>query len=149
MICCLNPDCDGNTDPMDPNAIANPVNPDGATHCQYCRQPIVSLLKNRFKPLKVIGQGSFGRTYLAEDLDNRNASCVLKQLLAKPGSKAAELFDREAQQLQNLGEDNPQIPSLISYFEENKSLFLVQQFIQGQSLSKEFSQRSKLWTESI
>jgi serine/threonine protein kinase len=70
----------------------NPVNPDTARRCQYCKQPLIPLLRKRFKPIKVLGQGGFGRTYLAEDQDKLNRRCVLKQLMPQGGSKAVELF---------------------------------------------------------
>ena len=138
MVCCLNPYCDGNN--------GNPVNPDGAKHCQYCKEPLIPLLRRRFKVLRVLGQGGFGRTYLAEDHDRLKQLCVVKQLLPQGGSKAVELFQREAKQLQDLGKDNPQIPSLEAYFSENNALFLVQQFIEGETLAQELERRGQ-WTE--
>jgi len=135
MICCLNPDCE------------NPVNDDRFSHCQNCKIPLVSLLSGRFKPLRVLGQGGFGRTYLAEDTHNFNTYCVLKQLLEKPGTKSAIWFEREAKQLIKLGKNNPHIPSLIAYFSESSYLFLVQEFIEGQNLADEF-EKTGIWNES-
>jgi hypothetical protein len=143
MLCCLNPYCDGNPDA---NGVPNPVNPDGAKRCQYCKEPLIPLLRNRFKPLQVLGQGGFGRTYLAQDRDKLDRPCVVKQLLPQRSSKAVELFQREAEQLETLGQDNPQIPSLIAFFQENNALFLVQQFVEGQSLSRELEQKG-IWSE--
>ena len=51
-----------------------------------------------------------------------------------------ELFAEEAQRLQDLGE-HPQIPTLLAYFEQDGCLYLVQQFINGENLLKEFQQR--------
>ena len=143
MLCCLNPYCDDQPNRTD--GTPNPVNPDKAKRCQYCQEPLIPLLRNRFKPLKVLGQGGFGRTYLAEDADKLNRPCVLKQLLPQGGSKAVELFQREAEQLDNLGQNHLQIPLLISFFQENNALFLVQQFIEGESLSRELEQG--IWAE--
>lgn len=141
MVCCLNPYCDGND--------GNPVNPDGAKRCQYCKEPLIPLLRGRFKVLRVLGQGGFGRTYLAEDHDRLKQLCVVKQLLPQGGSKAVELFQREAKQLQDLGQDNPQIPSLEAYFSENNALFLVQQFIEGETLAQELERRGKFTEEEV
>ena len=141
MVCCLNPYCDGNDN--------NPVNPDGARRCQYCGKPLIPLLLNRFKVLQVLGQGGFGRTYLAEDQHKLNDNCVIKQLLPQGGSKAVELFKREAEQLKRLGKDNPQIPTLEAYFQENNALFLVQQYIEGKTLAQELARRGKFTEEQV
>ncbi len=133
-ICCLNPDCE------------NPVNPDGNRFCQSCRTPLVSLLRNRFRVMRVLSdEGGFGKTYLAEDVDKLDEACVIKQLAPKAESnwalkKAVELFHKEAQRLQELGEHS-QIPTLIAYFEEDSYLYLVQQYIDGQNLLRELNAR--------
>ncbi len=134
MICCLNPDC------------PHPLNPSGKLFCQTCNSPIPSLLRNRFRVVRVLSdEGGFGRTYLAEDVDKLNERCVIKQLAPKfqeswALSKAMELFQKEAQRLQQLGEHS-QIPTLLAYFEENNYLYLVQQFIDGQNLFKELQHK--------
>lgn len=134
MICCLNPDC------------SNPLNPNGKKFCQSCSTPLVSLLRNRFRVIRVLSdEGGFGRTYLSEDVDKLNERCVIKQLAPKfqgtwSQKKAMELFAEEAQRLQDLGE-HPQIPTLLAYFEQDGCLYLVQQFINGENLLKEFQQR--------
>jgi serine/threonine protein kinase len=134
MICCLNPDC------------LNPLNPNGKKFCQSCSTPLVSLLRNRFRVIRVLSdEGGFGRTYLSEDVDKLNERCVIKQLAPKfqgtwSQKKAMELFAEEAQRLQDLGE-HPQIPTLIAYFEQDGCLYLVQQFINGDNLLKELQQR--------
>jgi WD40 repeat protein len=133
-ICCLNPDC------------SNPLNPDSNKFCLTCSTPLVILLRNRFQVMRVLSdEGGFGRTYLAEDVDKLNELCVIKQLAPKAeGSwalkKAIELFKKEAQRLQQLGE-NPQIPTLIAYFEQDSYLYLVQQYIDGQNLLRELNLR--------
>ncbi|MEH2376853.1 serine/threonine-protein kinase [Nostoc sp.] len=134
MICCLNPDC------------PNPLNPNGKKFCQSCSTPLVSLLRNRFRVIRVLSdEGGFGRTYLSEDVDKLNERCVIKQLAPKfqgtwSQKKAMELFAEEAQRLQDLGE-HPQIPTLLAYFEQDGCLYLVQQFINGDNLLKELEQR--------
>ncbi|MBD2343310.1 serine/threonine-protein kinase [Anabaena subtropica] len=134
MICCLNPDC------------PNPLNADGKKSCQTCGTTLVTLLRNRFRVIRVLSdEGGFGRTYLSEDKDKLNEPCVVKQLAPKfqgtwSQKKAVELFAEEAKRLQELGE-HPQIPTLIAYFEQDNCLYLVQQFINGQNLLKELQQR--------
>ncbi|WP_413172209.1 protein kinase domain-containing protein [Anabaena azotica] len=134
MICCLNPDCQ------------NPQNPDGKEFCQSCNTPLIPRLRNRFRVIRVLSdEGGFGRTYLSEDTDKLNESCVIKQLAPKfqgtwSQKKAMELFSEEAKLLQELGE-HPQIPTLLAYFEQDNCLYLVQQFIDGNNLLKELQLR--------
>lgn len=134
MICCLNPEC------------TQPINPDDNKFCQTCRTPLIPLLINRFRVLRVLStEGGFGRNYLAEDTQKLNETCVIKQLAPKQSGsyalkKAVELFNAEAKLLQNLGE-HPQIPALFAYFEDNGFLYLVQQFIKGDNLLNELTQK--------
>lgn len=140
MTCCLNPDC------------SNPLNPSGKKFCQTCSMPLVSLLRSRFRVIQVLSdEGGFGRTYLAEDVDKLNERCVIKQLAPKiQGTwalkKAMELFQKEAERLQELGE-HPQIPTLLAYFEQDNYLYLVQQFIDGENLLKE-SQKRRVYSSN-
>ncbi|GAB1544929.1 hypothetical protein NUACC21_76050 [Scytonema sp. NUACC21] len=100
------------------------------------------ILDRRYRIIQVLGAGGFGQTYLAEDTKlPGNPKCVVKQL--KPTSNdpntlqiARRLFASEAQVLQQLG-NHDRIPRLLAYFEENKEFFLVQEFVDGQSLSLE------------
>lgn len=133
MACCLNPNC------------TQPVNPEGNKYCQHCGSALIALLRNRFKILKPIGKGGFGKTYLAEDTDKLNDRCVVKQLIyqaqgTQANQKIVELFMREAEQLKALRR-NQQIPDLLAYFEDSGFLYLVQEFVEGQDLSKELAQK--------
>ncbi len=51
--------------------------------------------------------------------------------------KAFEMFEREAKTLENLGKKCDRIPTLLAYFQENGEFYLVQEFIQGHTLSQE------------
>ena len=138
MTCCINPQC------------PNPNNPDNTVYCQSCGVPIPDLLRGRFRMIKLLGQGGFGRTYLAEDRDKLNEKCVVKQFVPMiQGTaglqKALELFEREARQLQQLGHHS-QIPALWAYFSENNQLYLIQQYIEGETL-EQISQKQGVWTE--
>ena len=138
MVCCLNPHC------------PNPENPDNTKFCQSCGVKIVPLLLNRFQVVKVIGQGGFGRTYLAKDTHKFDEFCVVKQLVPHTQgtwaiNKTVELFKQEAKQLQQLGK-HPHIPALYAYFQQDDYLYLVQQFIPGQDLAQELQHRG-IWQE--
>lgn len=101
-----------------------------------------SILNGRYKITKVLGHGGFGCTYLAEDIQRPgNPICVVKQLMpARRDTNflqvARRLFDAEAEILEVLGKHH-QIPQLLAYFEENHEFYLVQEYIQGHSLSEE------------
>jgi serine/threonine protein kinase len=91
----------------------------------------------------LIGQGGFGRTFLAADGARSHASCVIKQFLptaqdAATYEKASHLFLREALRLNDLGR-HPQIPDLWAYFEQGHQQFLVQEFVDGMDLEKELA----------
>ncbi|MBD6618715.1 protein kinase [Komarekiella sp. 'clone 1'] len=140
MICCLNPACH------------NPPNPDRTMFCCNCGTGLV-VLRNRYRPIKTLGGGGFGKTYLAEDLDKLNEYCVIKQFAPRVQgtaaiNKATELFEQEARRLQQLGE-HPQITTLLAYFEEENNLYLVQQFINGQNLLAELKQQGTFNAEKI
>ncbi len=132
MLCCLNPQCQ------------KPLNSDDTKVCQNCGQPL-ALLRGRYQAIQLLGQGGFGRTYLALDGDRLNSQCVIKQFSpqvqgTKSLEKAVQLFNQEAVRLHELGE-HAQIPTLLAYFEQENYLYLVQQFIEGQSLLQEMKQQ--------
>ncbi|OLP17796.1 hypothetical protein BST81_12050 [Leptolyngbya sp. 'hensonii'] len=101
-----------------------------------------TILSGRYKILRPLGSGGFGQTFLAEDLHlPGNFHCVVKQLkpqMSNPGALevARTLFDREALVLHRLG-DYDLIPRLYAHFEENQEFYLVQEFIEGEDLSRE------------
>ncbi|MGD1912354.1 MAG: protein kinase [Rivularia sp. (in: cyanobacteria)] len=99
------------------------------------------LLNNRYQVIEVLGAGGFGETFLADDthLPSRRR-CVIKQLkplLDEPKTyqNIQQRFEREAAILEFLGEGSEQIPNLYAYFSENGLFYLVQEWIQGQTLT--------------
>ncbi|QIZ69873.1 serine/threonine-protein kinase [Oxynema aestuarii] len=98
--------------------------------------PTGTILQNRYRPIAILGQGGFGRTYLAEDLGRFNEHCALKEFIPSQSSayaveKAEELFAREATTLYQL--EHPQVPQFRATFEENGRLFLVQDYVEGKT----------------
>ena len=88
----------------------------------------------RYNILRELGEGGFGRTYLAEDLHRFHERCVLKEFVPQiddPGllAKAQELFEREAKVLYQL--EHPQIPKFRELMREGGQLFLVQDYVEG------------------
>lgn len=111
------------------------------------------ILRSRYRIIKFIGKGGFGKTYLAEDLllPSGNNACVVKQLYPAIDNEnflatARRLFTKEAETLQKVG-THDLIPRLLAYFEEDNQFYLVQQYIEGHTLAKELNSE-KIWTES-
>lgn len=127
MIQCLNPDCLFQ-------------NLSGYTKlCQKCGNKL--LLGDRYGAQKIIGQGGFGRTFLAiDEYKPSKPPCVIKQFYPQfQGTssiqKAAELFKLEAVRLEQLGKHS-QIPELLAYFSQDERQYLVQEFIDGENLAE-------------
>ncbi|MDB9304615.1 bifunctional serine/threonine-protein kinase/formylglycine-generating enzyme family protein [Nodularia spumigena CS-591/12] len=113
-----------------------------------------TILRNHYKIINRLGSGAFGDTYLATDIDLPNhPKCVVKHL--KPNSDPAvleivrRLFDSEAKVLYRLGNDSDQIPRLFAHFEEQGEFYLVQEFVDGEDLSKEISPGKRLSEKEV
>ncbi|MGK7918182.1 MAG: SUMF1/EgtB/PvdO family nonheme iron enzyme [Prochloraceae cyanobacterium] len=107
------------------------------------------ILGGHFQIIKRLGGGSFGQTYLAENIQQFGHQCVVKQLRSLADRPATfelikNLFEREAKALYEIGCYHDQIPSLIAYFEENRQFYLVQEFIEGHDLTQELTQGKQL-----
>ncbi|MBD2465649.1 protein kinase [Oscillatoria sp. FACHB-1407] len=113
-----------------------------------------TIVDNRYQIQKILGQGGFGRTYLAADSRRFGELCVLKEF-APLGSdeyvlqKARELFQREAKILHGL--NHPQIPKFLAWFEDNGRLFIGQEYVNGKTywtLLQERQQQGLTFTEA-
>ena len=110
------------------------------------------MLNNRYEILEQLGRGGFGETFLA--IDTRMPSrrkCVIKQLKPDDTTNTAptpgwfkERFQREAATLEELGQNNRQIPQLYDYFSEGENFFLVQEWIEGITLSQKHQREGNL-----
>ncbi|HIK05503.1 MAG TPA: protein kinase [Trichormus sp. M33_DOE_039] len=113
---------------------------------------IGKLLDHRYQVIRVLAVGGFGQTYIAQDTRRPgNPICVVKHL--KPSSSdpkifetAKRLFNSEAETLERLGHHD-QIPRLLAYFDENQEFYLVQEYIEGHTLTEELIS-GKRWSES-
>jgi serine/threonine protein kinase len=105
-----------------------------------------SLLANRYQLQQILGQGGFGRTFLALDRHCFDRLCVVKEFLPQQQGddeirKSRELFVREAKILDRI--DSLQVPKFFACFEEDRKLFLVQEYIQGQTYAHILSERQQ------
>lgn len=141
MTYCINPDC------------AQPHNPDHLELCHTCGTKLIPKLRGRYRIVQPLGQGGFGKTFLAIDEDRLGTRCVIKQFSpqlkgTKALDKAVQLFEQEAVRLHELGE-HPHIPTLLAYFEQEQRLYLVQQFIEGSTLAQELEQHGAFNEQKI
>ena len=146
MTLCINPRCN------------QPQNSDNAQFCQNCQSEL--LLKQRYRAVKVLGEGGFGKTYEVSDLGTQNK--VLKVLINN-SLKAVELFQRESEFLS--AHDSPGIPKAEkgSYFvfqphdEQAPIHCLVMEKIEGMNLRDYLkqlghpidSETAKRWLEGL
>lgn len=111
--------------------------------------PNGTVIQNRYRIDRVLGQGGFGRTYLVQDTNRFNEFCVLKEFVPQDQGaanlqKAKDLFTREAGVLYQLR--HPQIPRFREFFQIRTSdypfgnlrhnqdlLFLAQDYIEGET----------------
>lgn len=106
-----------------------------------------TILENRYNIIKTLGQGGFGRTYLAEDRRRFNELCAIKELIpsttgTSAWEKAQELFAREAAILYQI--KHPQVPQFRERFEQDKRLFLVQDYVEGKTYYEILQERKSM-----
>jgi serine/threonine protein kinase len=106
--------------------------------------PTGTVLRARYEVVALLGRGGFGATYQARDRGRGGIDCVVKELLPKHGDNpdVRRLFEREARVLEGLRCAG--IPTLHAYFSTGERHYLVQDFVDGQSLEDELRRRGKL-----
>jgi serine/threonine protein kinase len=108
-----------------------------------------TILAGHYQIVRHLGGGGFGQTFLAKDTHLPGEPlCVVKQLQPKTTDRATletakRLFDREAQTLYRLG-NHDQLPRLLAHFEQENEFYLVQEYIEGQPLDQELTDRKQL-----
>ena len=118
------------------------------------------ILGGRYLPESVLGQGGFGTAFLARDFDSpTQRRCVVKlfqppvTLTPTQMETALRLFATEAEVLERLGLQHPQIPNLYAYFpllitnpltnRTEELFYLVQEFVDGEDLEKVLEREGK------
>jgi serine/threonine protein kinase, bacterial len=116
--------------------------------------PAGTILENNYQIIKGLGQGGFARTYLATNLRRFQENCVLKefapQIADSQVGKATEMFEREASIMYKLEHD--QIPKFREQFKARtaagESLFIVQDYIEGDNYWQMIQNRGQLFSEA-
>ncbi|PSB13709.1 serine/threonine protein kinase [filamentous cyanobacterium CCP2] len=141
------------------NCVNGHSNPENANFCYVCGQPLRgqttganltpglqpgTRLRDRYTVRQELGQGGFGRTYLVEDAGRFNDRMVVKEFFPSlQGTaalqKAVELFQQEARTLYQL--QHPQIPRFWEIFQDSSRLFLVEDFVEGQTYADLLTER--------
>jgi len=96
-----------------------------------------TVLNNRYRIVRLLGQGGFGAVYRAWDL-NLERPCALKENL-EASDQARDQFQREARMLANL--DHPNLPKVSDHFTlTGRGQYLVMDFVEGQDLQEMLDQ---------
>lgn len=117
------------------------ANPGSNRFCNQCGESLPvhqgEIIAQRYRIIRLLGQGGFGRTYLVEDIKSHQ-KCVLKEFAPQVEQKqdlkkAKELFEREASVLKKL--QHPQIPRFHASVQAKIGIkdffFLVQDYVEG------------------
>ncbi|MFQ6058700.1 MAG: serine/threonine-protein kinase [Anaerolineae bacterium] len=102
--------------------------------------PPGTVLRSRYKIIKLVGQGGAGAVYQAEDLRLEGRMCALKEVCPEPGAspstlaQAQQQFHREASTLARL--DHPNLPKVSDYFSQDERDYLVMDFVAGPNLKE-------------
>ncbi|MBD2254689.1 protein kinase domain-containing protein [Nostoc parmelioides] len=103
-----------------------------------------NIIGGRYKIVKELQAGGFGKTFVAEDSMKFNTKCLVKKFIqpyndeTELGRKARELFQTEARILLDL-KNYQQVPNLLAYLENEDCI--VQELIQGKTLKEELEQQ--------
>ena len=127
-------------------------------------QPNTTLQGGKYRIERVLGQGGFGITYLAiqvsldrkvaikelfmggsgQAINDRRGNLVVVTNAANQASfnQQKEKFKKEALRLANL--NHPNLPKVHDFFEENKTVYYVMEYIDGESLRTWLNRKGSL-----
>ncbi|KAF6084584.1 NIMA related kinase 5 [Phyllostomus discolor] len=101
---------------------------------------------DKYDVIKVVGEGAFGKAYLARGRSD-SKPCVIKEInCAQMPAQGKEASRKEVVLLAKM--KHPNIVAFFSSFQENDSLFIVMEYCDGGDLMKRISrQRGVLFSE--
>ncbi|MEE8389512.1 MAG: protein kinase, partial [Anaerolineae bacterium] len=103
--------------------------------------------QNRYRIVSTLGQGGMGAVYKAWDI-RLDVHLALKEMIPQPGLDQQTLdqlrrqFQREAQILARLSHSN--LVRVTDFFEEDGNVYLVMDFVEGESLSERIAREGAL-----
>ena len=108
------------------------------------------ILINRYKVIKLLGQGGQSNVYLLSDLRLKGKKWVGKEMVAQykdPAdiAHAKKHFEMEAHLLANLKHTN--LPCVTDYFFEGGNYYLIMEYLQGEDLEKMIKRSSTPFDE--
>ena len=105
-----------------------------------------TILQQRYKIVKILGDGGMGAVYLVEDqrLPTTWAIKEMKKdgLSDEERAEAAELFHTEARLLSELRHRN--LPRIVDFFEQDQQMYLVMDCVEGQTLEEKLAESGPL-----
>jgi len=103
------------------------------------------IINNRYRIVKLLGQGGFGAVYRAWDIHS-NVPIALKQNL-ETTAEAQRQFEREADFLKRLNQ--PNLVKVTDYFSiPGQGQFLIMDYIEGDDLEQKIQQKGSPFSES-
>jgi len=102
---------------------------------------MAEIINGRYEIIDTLGKGGFGETFIAKDTQMPSAKLVVIKKLKPLDSQntnlelVQNLFAKEAQVLEQLGQNCTQIPTLYAYLIEDGEFYLIQEHIEGESLA--------------
>jgi eukaryotic-like serine/threonine-protein kinase len=114
------------------------------------------ILRDRYQIIDTLGNGGFATTYRAKVLGSpENSPFVVVKEIKLPQSNDSQLFkeaeqqfEKEAKTLKHLDKCS-EVPTLIEHFQENRKFYLIQEYIEGEPLSKELGSGKKLTEQQV
>jgi len=105
-----------------------------------------TILEGRYVIDRLLGEGGFGRVYLAHDQRRQDCPCAVKEL-TKNSPEEQRQFEREASLLHSLS--HPRLVRVTDYFQTDAGdMFLVMDYIPGQDLEQFLAQATGFLPES-
>jgi serine/threonine protein kinase len=111
-----------------------------------------TVLQNRYRIVSLLNKGGMGAIYRAWHL-SLNMPVAIKEMVPKPGLDAKALnqlrqqFQREAAVLAHLS--HPNLVRVIDHFEEASKVYLVMDFVEGESLGDLIEQKGALPEDEV
>ncbi|AFY83266.1 serine/threonine-protein kinase [Oscillatoria acuminata] len=117
----------------------------------------MQIILNRYKVIRPLESDSLREAFEAEDLEKGSRKCFIKQFKTNVNAQGYQIVEKLQEKaaawqtlatLQTLGKKHNQIPRLYAYFEDGGEFYLVQEYIEGETLEAKVQREGKL-SESL